>query len=102
MKELYAPKENYVSQCMDLLEGSYTSESEVFKKVERGLHKLSKDELSGLYSMLLCEVKLKTKAESDDSIIRCPKCQRSDVSQTQMISDPANFYCNRCKKSFRI
>ena len=59
MPKLYASKTAYVQQCMDLLEGNYTEESVAYAKVWKALFKLTKEELSSLYAMLLCEVKVK-------------------------------------------
>jgi hypothetical protein len=52
-------KEKRIQECMDLLEGSYTRESVVFQTVEKGLKKMSLEEIGGVYSMLLTRVKVK-------------------------------------------
>lgn len=56
-------KEKLVKQIMDLLEGSYTKKSMMYKTTKLALRKLTGNELSGLYSMLLCQVKTKTLLE---------------------------------------
>lgn len=52
-------KEQQISNIMDMLEGNYTSSSGVYGVVKKALSKLTLAELSGLYSMLLCEIKIK-------------------------------------------
>lgn len=53
-----SPKAFAVAKVMDMLEGSYTSQSAGYKIVEKGMYKLTNQELSTLYAMLLCEIKV--------------------------------------------
>ena len=49
-----------VFNVMDMLEGEYKNNSKVYKQVEGALLRLSNLELRALYSMLLCEIKIKS------------------------------------------
>ena len=52
-------KNDIILDIMDLLEGNYLPESQVFRNVEKGLNSMNKTALSGLYSMLLTRVVVK-------------------------------------------
>ena len=60
MQKLHAAKQAYLDQVLELIEGTYTRKSGVFQVVEKGLSKLSRQELSGLHAMLLTRMKKKS------------------------------------------
>jgi len=52
-------KEEWVTRCIDLLEGNYSRETKLLQTVEIGLWKMNNNQLSCLYSVLLTRVVVK-------------------------------------------
>jgi hypothetical protein len=50
------PKESTIRDCMAMMSNVYLPNSGVSQNVEKGLHKLNRVELQGLYVMLLTSI----------------------------------------------